>query len=131
MSGADHVRLSQAIRMSLIGSIAAISARPLCFRFLEPNGHDRIVTTRGDREWLAPQRRAERKRGGSTLTATSCVPRFAQRAKPARPARGATMREARSGRKNHVREKSNFACPVKLIWVVQSLAQKYFCFVFS
>jgi hypothetical protein len=31
-------------------------------------------------------------------------------------------------RKNRVREKSNFAFPFKLIWVVQSLAQKFSSF---
>jgi hypothetical protein len=32
---------------------------------------------------------------------------------------------------NPMREKSNFAWPFKLIWVVQSRAQKYSAFVFS
>jgi hypothetical protein len=30
-----------------------------------------------------------------------------------------------------MREKSNFAFPIKLIWAVQRLAQKYFSFAFS
>jgi hypothetical protein len=30
-----------------------------------------------------------------------------------------------------MREKSNFACPFKLIWLVQCLAQKYTSFYFS
>jgi len=41
------------------------------------------------------------------------------------------LRARRASRKTSLRERSKFVCPLKLIWGVQSLAQKYSSFVFT